>query len=196
MLDRYVTGKVNRISPEAPVPVLLSENSKQVLGGAGNVFNNLVSIGVSTTIISIVGKDAYGDQIKKTVNKIKNKRVYLFREKSKVSTVKTRYSVNGQQLLRVDEETTNQLTNLAHKFIINSFKKELLKHNVVILSDYNKGLFSKKLTSELIKISNKNNIPIIVDPKNKDFSLYKNAYLITKLLLYVHRRSNLRLEPS
>ena len=196
MLDRYVAGKVNRISPEAPVPVFLSEDTKQFLGGAGNVFNNLVSIGVKTTIISIIGKDPNGNKIEKIVKQIKNNKVYLYKEKNRISTVKTRYSVNGQQLIRVDDETPKQLTNLAHNFIIKIFKQELSKHNIVVLSDYNKGIFSKKLTSELIKISNKKRIPIIVDPKNKDFSLYKNAYLITPNQLETTQVTNLSCESN
>ena len=87
--------------------------------------------------------------------------------------------MNGQQLIRVDEESTESYKDLAYEFIIKKFKKELPAHDVVILSDYNKGIFSRKLTMELIKISNKFKIPIIVDPKNKDFNIYKNAFLIT-----------------
>ena len=82
-------------------------------------------------------------------------------------------------MIRIDEEKTDEISSSACKFILKTFKKELLKHNVVILSDYNKGIFSKKLTKELIRLSNMNKIPIIVDPKNKDFNIYKNASLIT-----------------
>ena len=81
MLDRYVAGKVNRISPEAPVPIFVSESSNQVLGGAGNVFNNLVSIGVKTTLISVIGKDNYGNQIKKIINKIKTAEYIYIKKK-------------------------------------------------------------------------------------------------------------------
>ena len=179
MLDRYVVGDVNRISPEAPVPIFLSGKSKQVLGGAGNVYNNLVSLGVKTTLISAIGKDNIGAQIEKIIKTIKNNAIYLFKENNKISTVKTRYSVNGQQLIRVDEENIENFSPSTYKSILKSFKKEVLKHNVVILSDYNKGIFSKNLTAELVRISNQNNIPIIIDPKNKDFSYYKNAFLIT-----------------
>ena len=179
MLDRYVIGDVNRISPEAPVPVFLSQGSKQVLGGAGNVYNNLISLGVKATLISIIGEDNFGNQIQKILKNKKNKKFYLYNEKNKPTTVKTRYSVKGQQLIRIDEEKTEKLSNLAYKFILNRFKKEILKHNVVVLSDYNKGIFNQKLTKELIKLCNKSKIPIIVDPKNKDFNIYKNATLIT-----------------
>ncbi len=179
MLDRYVIGNVNRISPEAPVPVFLSQSSRHVLGGAGNVYNNLISLGVNATLISIIGEDRFGNLIKKILKSIKNTKCYLFKEKNIPTTVKTRYLVKGQQLIRVDEEKANNLSDSAYKFILKSFKKELLKHNVVILSDYNKGIFNQKLTKELIKLSNKHKIPIIIDPKNKDFNLYKNATLIT-----------------
>ena len=178
MLDRYVIGDVSRISPEAPVPVFLSQSNKHVLGGAGNVYNNLISLGVNATLISIIGEDNFGNQIQKILKK-KNTKSYLFKEKNKPTTIKTRYSVKGQQLIRVDEEKKDKLSDLAYKFILKSFKKEILKHNVVILSDYDKGIFNKKLTQELIKISNKLRIPIIVDPKNKDFNIYKNASFIT-----------------
>lgn len=179
MLDRYVIGNVNRISPEAPVPVFLSESTKQVLGGAGNVYNNLISLGVQTTLISLVGSDNFGNQIQSTLKNVKNTKFYLFKEKNKPTTVKTRYSVKGQQLIRVDEEKIDKLSEIAHTFILKTFKKELRKHNVVIISDYNKGIFTQKLTKELIKLSNRYKIPIIVDPKNKDFNIYKNASLIT-----------------
>ena len=178
MLDRYVIGEVNRISPEAPVPVFLSQSSKHVLGGAGNVYNNLISLGVNSTLISIIGEDNFGKQIQKILKK-KSANFYLFKEKNKPTTVKTRYSVKGQQLIRVDEEKKEKISDLAYKFILKRFKKEILKHNVVILSDYSKGIFNQELTQELIKLSNKCSIPIIVDPKNKDFNIYKNASLIT-----------------
>ena len=124
MLDRYVIGDVNRISPEAPVPVFLSQSSKHVLGGAGNVYNNLISLGVNATLISIIGEDSFGKQIQKILKK-KSKDFYLFKEKNKHTTVKTRYSVKGQQLIRVDEEKKEKLSDSAHKFILNRFKKKL-----------------------------------------------------------------------
>ena len=191
MLDRYVIGNVNRISPEAPVPVFLSESFKQMLGGAGNVYNNLISLGVKTTLISLIGKDKSAVQILKILKNLKNTKFYLFKEENKPTTVKTRYSVKGQQLFRVDKEKTKELSNLAYKFILKAFKKELLKHDVVILSDYNKGIFNKKLTEELIKLSNKNKIPIIIDPKNKNFNIYKNSTLITPNKLEAYSITNL-----
>ena len=191
MLDRYVIGDVHRVSPEAPVPIFLSKCSKHVLGGAGNVYNNLISLGVNATLISIIGEDNFGNQIKKILKSIKNTNFYLFKEKNTPTTVKTRHLVKGQQLIRIDEEKTKTLSDSAHKFILKNFKKELLKHNVVILSDYNKGIFNQKLTKELIKLSNKHKIPIIIDPKNKNFNIYKNASLITPNQLEASHVTNL-----
>ena len=125
MLDRYVSGKVNRISPEAPVPIFSTNASNEVLGGAGNVFNNLVSLGVLTTLISVVGKDNYGQKIEKMVNKIKNSNIYIYKEKNKPTTVKTRYTVNGQQIIRVDEENTQNYKDLVHNSMLKNFKREL-----------------------------------------------------------------------
>ena len=90
MLDRYVAGKVNRISPEAPVFIFSTQSCRQVLGGAGNVFSNLISIGVNTTLISVVGNDNYGYQIEKYIKENKNNNIYLFKEKDQQSTVKNK----------------------------------------------------------------------------------------------------------
>ena len=103
MIDHYIIGISERMSPEAPVPVFLSQSSKHVLGGAGNVYNNLISLGVHATLISLIGEDNFGKQIQKILKK-KSKDFYLFKEKNKPTTVKTRYSVKGQQLIRIDEE--------------------------------------------------------------------------------------------
>ncbi len=195
MLDRYVFGKVNRVSPEAPVPVFLSEKKKEVLGGAGNVFNNLVSLGVFTTLITVIGSDAIGDEIKKNLKKNKKSNKHIFIEKKK-STSKTRYLVNGQQLIRVDEENKNEIDKQAYSFILKFFKKEITKHDIVVLSDYNKGIFSTKLLNSLIKISNQKKTPIIIDPKNKNFDAYKNSTLITPNLLETSQVTNLNCDTD
>ncbi len=191
MLDRYVLGKVNRVSPEAPVPVFLANEKKQVLGGAGNVFNNLISMNVFTTFITIVGNDINGKQIKNKLKGIKNCKIYLLNEAKKISTTKTRYLVNGQQLIRVDEEDKLELSKKNYDAILKNFKKELKKHDIVILSDYNKGIFNKNLLAEIIKISNKNKIPVVIDPKQKNFNLYRGADLITPNQIEASKVSNL-----
>ena len=195
MLDRYVFGKVNRISPEAPVPIFLSKDKKQVLGGAGNVFNNLVSLGVYTTLLTVLGNDNTGNYIKKNLKSKKKSKSYIFTEK-KITPTKTRYLVNGQQLIRVDEEATNKISSNANNFIINHFETQVSEHNVVVISDYNKGVFSKELIKKIIDISQKYKIPVIVDPKNKDFKIYKNCTLITPNQMEASQVTNLNCEKD
>jgi D-beta-D-heptose 7-phosphate kinase/D-beta-D-heptose 1-phosphate adenosyltransferase len=174
MLDRYVFGKVNRISPEAPVPIFLAKDKKQVLGGAGNVFSNLVSLDVNTTLLSVLGNDVTANHIKKILKSEKKSKNFIFTEK-KISSSKTRYLVNGQQLIRVDEETSNEISSAAIKFLLSHFKNQIKEHNVVIISDYNKGIFTKSLLKEIISLSKEYKIPIIVDPKIKTLVFMKNA---------------------
>ena len=190
MLDRYVFGKVNRISPEAPVPIFLAKDKKQVLGGAGNVFSNLVSLDVNTTLLSVLGNDSTASHIKKILKSEKKSKNFIFTEK-KISSSKTRFLVNGQQLIRVDEETSNEISSAAVKFLLSHFKNQIKKHNIVIISDYNKGIFTKSLLKEIIALSKEYKIPVIVDPKNKDFSFYEKCTLITPNQLETSQVTNL-----
>jgi D-beta-D-heptose 7-phosphate kinase/D-beta-D-heptose 1-phosphate adenosyltransferase len=195
MLDRYVFGKVNRISPEAPVPIFLSKDKKQVLGGAGNVFNNLVSLDVNTTLLTVLGNDVTASHIKKILKSEKKSKSYIFTEK-KISSSKTRYLVNGQQLIRVDEETSNEISYAATKFLLSHFKEQIKKHNVVVISDYNKGIFTKNLLKKIIALSKKYKIPVIVDPKNKDFNIYEKCTLITPNQLEISQVTNLNCDKD
>lgn len=179
MLDKYVFGKVTRISPEAPVPVFLSRQKQQVLGGAGNVFNNLSSLGAEVTLISVIGKDSAGKAVKELIKNRKLHKCYLFQDRERLTTIKTRYLSNNQQLIRVDEESRKNISKLAEGFILSNFKKSISATNVVVISDYNKGLVTKSLMQKILQISRKHKVPVIVDPKNKDFDIYRGCYLIT-----------------
>ena len=179
MLDKYVFGKVTRISPEAPVPVFLSAHHKHVLGGAGNVFNNFFSLGVKSTFITIIGKDEAGKEVKKLIRKNSLKNIYIYEDTKKITTKKTRYLANNQQIIRVDHEDRTILSKYAKNFIISNFKKNISSCNVVVISDYDKGVITKPLIETLIKIARNFKKPVIVDPKNKNFAIYNNVYLVT-----------------
>ena len=179
MLDKYVFGKVTRISPEAPVPVFLSAHHKHVLGGAGNVFNNFFTLGVKSTFITIVGKDEAGKEVKKLIRKNSLKNIYIYEDTKKITTKKTRYLANNQQIIRVDHEDKTILSKYAKNFIISNFKKNISSCNVVVISDYDKGVITKPLIETLIKIARNFKKPVIVDPKNKNFAIYNNVYLVT-----------------
>ena len=136
MLDKYVFGVIERISPEAPVPVFLSKEKKQVLGGAGNVFNNLTSIEVQTTFLSVIGKDHTGKEIKKLLSKKKFSKSFLFEEKERDTTVKTRYLSNNQQIIRIDEEKAEQIQLKTSNLLIKKFNQLVIKNDIVISKNF------------------------------------------------------------
>ena len=179
MLDKYVFGVIERISPEAPVPVFLSKEKKQVLGGAGNVFNNLTSMEVQTTFLTVIGKDHSGKEIKKLLSKKKFSKSFLFEEKERDTTVKTRYLSNNQQIIRIDEEKAEQIQLKTSNLLIKKFNQLVIKNDIVIISDYNKGLFQKKNLQKIISTCNKLKVPVIIDPKRNDFNIYRGATLVT-----------------
>ena len=180
MLDHYVYGKVERLSPEAPIPILLNQEEKFLLGGAGNVAKNLSSLGVKCTLLSIIGTDQASKKIKNLISTDNNIKSELFTLKNYTSPVKTRYIKNSKHLLRVDKEKSSFRKN--KKLLIN-IKKSLLKNieqcNLIILSDYNKGLLNSSLIKEIVKIANKNNINVIADPKKNNFGAYASVDIIT-----------------
>ena len=123
MLDQYVFGSVERISPEAPIPIININNTKSSIGGAGNVLNNLNSLNIKTSFISIIGKDTAGKTLKKYIEKLKNVEYALLIDKNRKTTCKTRYMSEGQQLFRTDDETPNILDKTL-KLIENNHKIE------------------------------------------------------------------------
>ena len=173
MLDKYLEGKAERLSPESPVPVLTPLGEESRLGGAANVALNVSSLGSKVKLLGVVGKDLSGEEIKDLLkeNKISNSLV-----KSNLSSItKQRILAGNQQLLRIDRE--DQFTNKDWIKTKENFKKEIAKYSSLVISDYGKGtLFN---VQELISLSNKKKVPVIVDPKGDDFSKYKGAFIIT-----------------
>lgn len=178
ILDTYIIGDANRISPEAPVPVLLQNNDYNVLGGALNVARNLNNLNNIVFVIGNVGDDKPSklmfDMMKK--EKINTKNIIV--DNKNLTSQKTRFVANNQQLLRLDVEqncfTKSNETNLIKK--MNSVVK---KTDFVIISDYNKGVCSDLLVQKTIRSSIKSNIKVFIDPKGNDFQKYRNAYCIT-----------------
>ena len=179
MLDRYVFGKVSRISPEAPVPIFLANNSKEMLGGSGNVLSNLISLGTDTIYLSLTGKDTNGNKIKKLLKKLNFKNYNLILDPSRKTTVKTRYISNSQQIIRVDEENPENISKNIENHLIKKLDTFIKNRDVIIISDYNKGIITKRVCEYIINKGNSLKIPIIIDPKNKNFNIYRNATLIT-----------------
>ena len=178
MLDRFIFGNVERISPEAPVPIVKFKEEGQMLGGCGNVIRNLNNLGIKTSLCSVVGQDSAGDLL---VNQLTKKDVQisnLLRLNNIRTTEKMRIVADRQQIVRVDWDMNDLEVDYTDDFIKN-ISENIDNIDGVIISDYAKGVCSKSLLKRVIKISNYNNIPIFVDPKGLDWEKYEHTNLIT-----------------
>jgi len=179
MIDHYLWGSCKRISPEAPVQVINVDNENSVLGGSGNVINNLKALGAQVDIISIIGGCEISNELKELLTDIKVNAKYLITQKDRITSKKTRIIASQQQVVRYDRESTDEINRESQDKILESFKKIVTNYDAVLLSDYGKGVLTPKLTQSLISIANKNNKKVLVDPKGLDYSKYKGAYLLT-----------------
>lgn len=177
ILDHYLSGITNRISPEAPVPIVECKEENWVLGGAANVANNLVSIRAKVTLVGIVGEDENGVVVK---NLVKSKGIngLICTSKNRTTTTKTRVISNNYQLLRIDKEDKYPILKIEEFELVKKISENIKKYDCVIISDYNKGLLTNELIKKIIEISNQNNIKVLVDPKIPPFEKYTGAYLI------------------
>jgi D-beta-D-heptose 7-phosphate kinase/D-beta-D-heptose 1-phosphate adenosyltransferase len=179
MIDHYLWGSCQRISPEAPVQIVNVKSESSVLGGAGNVINNLNALGAQVDVISVIGGCEISDELKKMLTDIKVSDQYLITQKDRITSKKSRIIASQQQIVRYDRESTDEISDQSQKSILDSFTSIISNYDSVLLSDYGKGVLTKKLTQSLISIANKNNKKVIVDPKGLDYSKYKGAYLLT-----------------
>ncbi|MGJ0318690.1 D-glycero-beta-D-manno-heptose-7-phosphate kinase [Aliarcobacter cryaerophilus] len=179
MIDHYLWGSCDRISPEAPVQVVNVKKESSVLGGAGNVINNLVTLGSVVDVISVIGNDSVANELKSLLEKIDVPTSNLVVENNRKTSKKSRLIASQQQVLRYDMESIDDINENSHKQIIKTLEKNIDKYSSIILSDYGKGVLTTNLTKEIIKIANKNSIKVLVDPKGKDYSKYKGSYTLT-----------------
>jgi len=179
IIDQYLWGNCERISPEAPVQVVNVENENTQLGGAGNVVNNLKALGAKVDVISVVGDNQTSDILKGLLTDIGVDTKYLVPQKNRINSKKSRIIASQQQVVRYDHESTEEIDIKSQNLILDIFKKIAKDYDGVLLSDYGKGVLTNKLTQSLIKTANKNNKKVLVDPKGLDYSKYKGAYLLT-----------------
>lgn len=179
MLDRYVYGAVERISPEAPIPVLRMEREAAMLGGAGNVVRNLSAVGAHVTFVSVVGNDQAGREISELVAAHEKHEPYLSVERGRMTTIKTRYVAGGQQLLRTDKETLAPLASSVAEDLRRVAVGAVGDASVIVLSDYGKGVLTPELVRALIDAGKTQGRPVVVDPKGQDFSRYRGATVMT-----------------
>jgi len=179
MIDHYLWGSCERISPEAPVQVVNVKSESAVLGGAGNVINNLCALGAKVDVISVVGGCEISDELKKLLNKIKVDTQYLITQKDRITSKKSRIIAAQQQVVRYDRESTDEISSESQKQILAYFKDIIANYDGVLLSDYGKGVLTFELTQALITLAKQHDKKVLIDPKGLDYSKYKGAYLLT-----------------
>ncbi|NOR57760.1 MAG: D-glycero-beta-D-manno-heptose-7-phosphate kinase [Sulfurimonas sp.] len=179
MIDHYLWGSCERISPEAPVQVVDIAKETTVLGGAGNVINNLNALGAEVNVSSVIGNDDNGSELKEMLHSINIDSSNLIVQQSRKTSKKSRIIAVSQQILRYDKESKNEIESESVTKIINSVSENISSYDAVILSDYGKGVLTTELCQGVISLANKNGVKVLVDPKGSDFSKYKGAYLLT-----------------
>ena len=179
MIDHYLWGSCERISPEAPVQVINVKSESTLLGGAGNVINNLKALGAQVDVISVVGDCEISDELKELLGNINVDAQYLITQKDRITSKKSRIIASQQQVVRYDRENTDEINDESQEKLLSSYKKIIKNYDNVLLSDYGKGVLTHSLTQELIKIANKNSKKVLIDPKGLNYSKYRGAYLLT-----------------
>jgi D-beta-D-heptose 7-phosphate kinase/D-beta-D-heptose 1-phosphate adenosyltransferase len=179
MIDHYLWGSCDRISPEAPVQVIDVKHENTVLGGSGNVINNLKALGSQVDVISVIGECEVADKLKKLLLNINVDTRYIVTQAGRMTSKKSRIIASQQQVVRYDIESTDEISDESQKSILTSFKNIIKDYDGVLLSDYGKGVLTYSLTQSLIETANENNKKVLIDPKGLDYSKYKGAYLLT-----------------
>lgn len=178
MYDTYTTGKVKRISPEAPVSVLHVTKEESLPGGAGNVALNLISLGAQVSVIGRIGKDQAGENIAKALEKEGVNTAGLIVQEPYKTPVKNRFIADAQQVLRVDFEAVQPLPEAVEQSVVESLPTLMEGIQIIAVSDYSKGFLSSSLLMTLMEMARAKGIPVIVDPKGDDFSKYSGATVI------------------
>ncbi len=179
MLDRFVYGKVERISPESPVPVLSVTRENIMLGGAGNTLANLINLDCNGQVLSVIGNDEEGRVLKELAHKNGVDSAGLLGFEDHRTIVKTRFLAGHQQLLRTDFERVQPISSDIMQTLLGKAREILPNVKAMILSDYGKGLLTPEFIKSLIDLAHENNVPVLVDPKGKDYSIYSGADIVT-----------------
>ena len=179
MIDHYLWGSCERISPEAPVQVVSITSETTVLGAAGNVINNLRALGAEVGVISVLGDCETSKELTNLLKEIDIDSKYLIVQKNRVASKKSRIIAAQQQVLRYDRESYSEISIESQNCFLESFLTIVNNYDIVLMSDYGKGVLTFDLTQSLISVANKANKKVLVDPKGLDYSKYQGAYLLT-----------------
>jgi len=179
MIDHYLWGSCDRISPEAPVAVVDIAKETTVLGGAGNVVNNLITLGANVSVCSVIGDDDNGVELLDMLNKIGVDTKKIITQSERKTSKKSRVVAVSQQILRYDKESKEDVKQESVNKIVKLLENDISQYDIIILSDYGKGVLTQTLCQSVIKSANTHNVKVLVDPKGSDFSKYKGSYLLT-----------------
>lgn len=179
MIDHYLWGKCERISPEAPVQVVAIEKETSVLGGAGNVVHNLAALGANISVISVVGDDDNAQELRTLLSDIRIDDTLLFTQAGRNTSKKSRIIAAQQQVVRYDIESTEDISATLQEEILLSLHHTIMNYDIILLSDYGKGVVTTHLAQNIIAIANKHKKKVLVDPKGADYTKYSGAYLLT-----------------
>lgn len=177
MLDSYVWGKVERISPEAPVPVVNVGRREYRLGGAGNVLLNVQALGAEAIACTVIGSDGPGDILEHQLTERHLSCEGIIRSTDRITTIKERIIAGSQQVVRIDTETDENISETEQAQLIAKAKELIPGCQVVIFEDYDKGVLSPKVIAEITAFANEHNVPTVVDPKKRNFLAYQNTTL-------------------
>lgn len=179
MVDRFIYGKVTRISPEAPVPVVEITKETNMPGGAANVASNITSVGGNVELIGIIGNDFAGKYLLNLLHTKNVKVSAVTKDNTRPTILKTRVVAHHQQVVRIDREVRGEFPKRKIEILISNFKKSLPYADAVILSDYGKGVICKELLKTVIASCRRKKIPVVVDPKIEHFMSYRGVSCLT-----------------
>ena len=178
MIDHYIWGDATRLSPEAPVPIVNVKNESTTLGGAANVAQNLVALGAKVTLGGLIGDDVFGEQLTGILSEEGIATDAIIKDPQRPTTVKTRVVAGSHQLVRVDREITDPVSAELENELVDKLDAYISEADIVLFSDYGKGLFSFSVTQRLIQSATQKQKKVIIDPKGLNYEKYKGAYII------------------
>ena len=178
MLDHYIFGTANRLSPEAPVPIVNVKKETKIVGGGANVACNLISLDTKVYLAGIVGNDNFGDEIISILAQNKIDTSLILKDETRQTTIKTRVVAGNHQIVRIDNEDTHEINSIIEEKFIANLLPIIELVDIVVLSDYNKGLLTATLCAKVIGICRDLNKKVIIDPKGFDYAKYSGAFII------------------
>ena len=196
IMDEFLWGRVERISPEAPVPVVQVEEESLVLGGAGNVVNNIISLGGQALLCGVIGNDAMGRELVHMLQKMNSPTHGLVVEDRRPTTIKTRIVAHSQQVVRVDREESEPVTEASIKKIITVIKEQLGSIDAIVISDYGKGVVARSLMDGIRSLGQGSQTILAVDPTVRNLALYKDVTLITPNNYEAQQMSGIHIEDD